>query len=164
MAFPAVSVMVMIVLLKVAATCATPCTTFFFSFLRGRPGPFFSAAMLLRHLLLAGDCLGGPLAGAGVGVGALATHGQTAAMAQAAIAAEVHQPLDVHGHVATKIALNQIIPVDHLANLNDFRVGKFSDPAIVRDPHLLADFPGLGGTDTMDVAQADFDPLLRWDI
>src|ERR1043165_6599172 len=42
-ALPCVSVMVMIVLLKVAATCATPTTTFFFSFLRARP-PFFSAA------------------------------------------------------------------------------------------------------------------------
>jgi hypothetical protein len=34
------SVMVMIVLLKVAATCATPTTTFFFSFLRARAAGF----------------------------------------------------------------------------------------------------------------------------
>src|SRR6185312_7513291 len=42
-ALPCVSVIVMIVLLKVAATCATPITTFFFSFLRARPA-FFSGA------------------------------------------------------------------------------------------------------------------------
>src|SRR3954451_14003335 len=92
-AFPAVSVMVMIVLLKVAATWATPCTTFFFSFLRGRP-PFFSA-MLLRHLLLAGDRLGRTFSRTRIGMGALAAHGKSAAVAQAPIAAEVHQPLDI---------------------------------------------------------------------
>src|SRR6185437_11397149 len=54
-ALPAVSVMVMIVLLKVAATWATPTATFFFSFLRARPAPFFSAAILLRHFLFAVD-------------------------------------------------------------------------------------------------------------
>src|ERR1700759_3915642 len=57
MALPCASVMVTMVLLKVAATCATPTTTFFFSFLRARPAPFLSA-ILLRHFLLAGDRFG----------------------------------------------------------------------------------------------------------
>src|SRR5690242_15333722 len=74
-ALPAVSVMVTMVLLKVAATWATPCTTFFFSFLRGRP-PFFSA-MLLRHLLLPGDRLSRALAGARIRVGPLTAHRQS---------------------------------------------------------------------------------------
>src|ERR1700748_2469355 len=99
-ALPCASVMVTMVLLKVAATCATPTTTFFFSFLRARPAPFLSAtAMLLGHFLLAGDGLGRPLAGAGVGVGALAADRQALAVTQAAIAAQVHQALDVHCHV-----------------------------------------------------------------
>src|ERR1700734_3387662 len=98
MALPCASVMVMIVLLKVAATWATPTTTFFFSFLRARPAPgFFSgAAMLLRHFLLAGDRLGGALARARIGVRALAADRQALAVTQAAIAAQIHQPLDVH--------------------------------------------------------------------
>src|SRR5262249_6633228 len=44
-------------------------------------------------LLLAGDRLGGALAGAGVGVGALAADRQAPAVAQAAVAAKVHQAL-----------------------------------------------------------------------
>src|SRR4051812_46107513 len=90
-ALPALSVMVMMVLLKVAATCATPTTTFFFSFLRARGAFFSGAAILLRHFLFAGDCLGGTLARARIGVRALTANGQTTAMAQTAIAAQIHQ-------------------------------------------------------------------------
>src|SRR5277367_4167516 len=96
-ALPVWSVMVMIVLLKVAATCATPTTTFFFSFLRARPVPaFFSAAAgaamgLLGHFLLAGDRLGRALARARVGVGALAADRQALAVTQAAVAGQVHE-------------------------------------------------------------------------
>src|SRR6185437_16687343 len=102
---PWVSVMVTMVLLKVAATWATPTTTFFFSFLRARgalPAGFFSSAAmgLLGHFLLAGDRLGGAFAGAGVGVGTLAADGQALAVAKAAIAAQIHQALDVHRHFA----------------------------------------------------------------
>src|ERR1700730_4530515 len=98
MALPCGSVMGTIVLLKVAATCATPTTTFFFSFLRGRLAPLAppfaaSAIELLRHFLLAGDRFGRAFASAGVGVGALATDRQALAVAQAAIAAQVHQAL-----------------------------------------------------------------------
>src|ERR1700753_376233 len=58
-ALPSVSVMVTMVLLKVAATWATPTATFFFSFLRGRPAAFLSAtAILLGHFLLACARLG----------------------------------------------------------------------------------------------------------
>src|ERR1700704_6010866 len=98
-ALPCASVMVTMVLLKVAATWATPTTTFFFSFLRARgalPVGFLSSAILLGHFLLAGDRLGRALAGAGIGVGALAADGQVFAMAQAAIATQIHQPLDIH--------------------------------------------------------------------
>src|ERR1700722_8288669 len=98
MALPCASVMVTMVLLKVAATWATPTTTFFFSFLRARgalPAGVFSSAILLGHFLLAGDGFGGTLAGAGIGVGALTADGQVLAMAQAPIATQIHQPLDV---------------------------------------------------------------------
>src|ERR1700712_4474785 len=107
MALPWVSVMVTMVLLKVAATCATPTTTFFFSFLRARgalPPAFLSSAMLLlRHFLLAGDRFGRAFAGAGVGVGTLAADRQALTVTQVPIAAEIHQALDVHRGVAAQI-------------------------------------------------------------
>src|ERR1700749_4513540 len=99
-ALPDVSVMVMIVLLKVAATCATPTTTFFFSFLRARPAPFFSAAILLGHFLFAGDRFRGALARARVGVRALTADRKASAVTQTTVATEVHETLDVHRNFA----------------------------------------------------------------
>src|SRR6478609_398997 len=70
MALPWASVIVTIVLLKLASTCATPEEMFFRSFLRGaRAPPRGSRAMLLRHLLLAGNRHRLALAGPGIGVG-----------------------------------------------------------------------------------------------
>src|ERR1700709_2089669 len=110
-ALPCPSVIVMIVLLKVAATCATPTTMFFFSFLRARPPPAFLSATamgLLGHFLLAGDGLRGALARACVGVGALAADRQALAVTQAAVAAQIHQALDVHRHFAAQIAFDEV--------------------------------------------------------
>src|SRR3954469_4179163 len=75
-AFPRASVIVIIVLLNVALTWAMPSasTTRF---------DFFAVAMLLRHLLLAGDRAAGALLGAGVGVRALPTDRQATAMTDA---------------------------------------------------------------------------------
>src|SRR5882672_4235752 len=148
MALPCPSVIVMIVLLKVAATCATPTTTFFFSFLRARDAPA-ALAMLLRHFLLAGDCLGGTFARARVRVGALTADGQALTVAQAAVATEIHEPFDVHRHLAAQIALDEIVAVDHFADLDGFGLGQVMDPALRRDADLLHDLPGLGGPDSM---------------
>src|SRR6185503_15845759 len=164
-ALPPASVMVTMVLLKVAATWATPTTTFFFSFLRGRPAGFFSAtAMLLGHFLLAGDGLGRTLAGAGVGVGALAANRQALAVAQAPVAAQIHQALDVHGDVAAQIALDQEVMVDQFANLDDLGFRQVADPAAGIDPQPCDDLVGDVRADSVDVAQADFDALLGRDI
>src|ERR1700720_4884396 len=71
-------------------------------------------------LLLAGDRLGRPLARTRVGMGTLPAHRQSAAMTQAAIAAEIHQPLDVDTGLATQIAFDHIVTVDHFADLKNF--------------------------------------------
>src|ERR1700759_1026679 len=130
-ALPCWSVMVTMVLLKVAATCATPTTTFFFSFLRVRPAAFLSATAmgLLRHFLLAGDGLRGALARACVGVSALAADRQALAVTQAAVATEVHQALDVHRHFAAQVALDEIVAVDGFADLDDLGFGEVADAA-----------------------------------
>src|ERR1700761_5854333 len=161
-ALPCASVMVTMVLLKVAATWETPTTTFFFSFLRARGAlpPFFSSAILLGHFLLAGDRLGGPLAGAGIGVGTLSADGQVLAMTQAAIAAQIHKPLDVHRGVAAQIAFHQIIAVDDFADLNHFGFGEIADPAFRRNAELVDDLARDVRPDSMNIAKADFDPLL----
>src|SRR6266508_6166051 len=83
----------------------------------GTPGAVGHSLPGLRRSLLAGDCLGRALAGAGVGVGALATYGKPAPMPQPSVAAEIHQPLDVHGDLTPQIAFHHVVTIDDFANL-----------------------------------------------
>ncbi len=91
-------------------------------------------------------------------------HRQALAVAQAAIAAEIHQPLDVHRHLAAQIALDLVVAVDHLADPDDLVIGQLVDPALGGNAHLGADLAGLGAADAVDIGQAHEDPLLRWDV
>ena len=52
---------------------------------------------------------------------------------------QVHQPLDVHRHVAAEVTLDQVVAVDGLADLQDLGVGQLVDPALGRDADLLDD-------------------------
>src|SRR4051812_12637617 len=109
--------MVIMVLLKLAFTCATPAVMFLRSLLRRRCGawaievPTISLSCCGRTeeaclLLLARDRPGLALAGARVGVRALTADREAPAMAKPAVAGEVHQPLDVHRGLAAQIAFD----------------------------------------------------------
>ena len=88
------------------------------------------------YFFLPGDRLGLALAGARVGVRALAADRQALAVAEAAVAGEVHQPLDVHRGFAAKVALDLMVAVDRLADVQHFLVGKVLDPLLGRDAEL----------------------------
>src|SRR5471032_163331 len=102
---PWASVMVTIVLLKLDRMCATPCETFLMTrFFRVRS--FFGAAGIYLFtsgpfgLLLAGDGLLRTFPGAGIRLRPLPAHRKSAAMADAAVATDIHQPLDRAAHLA----------------------------------------------------------------
>src|SRR5579863_2966410 len=143
-ALPCTSVMVIMVLLNDAFTCATPEAMFFRSRRRTRVAslpilnPFGSepaAPVTVTScpfdalFLLAGDRLGRSFAGPGVGVGPLPANRQATAVTQPAIAAEIHQPLDVHRHFAPQIALDDVVAVDHFAQLQNLLIGQLRHPA-----------------------------------
>src|SRR5690606_18985883 len=158
MALPCASVMVIIVLLNVELTCATPDEMFLRSRRRMRAASFAMTAPSVdlytavipaatpagrqvrtparrrrtqpALFLLAGNRLGRTLAGAGVGVGALTATRQRPAMAEAAIAAKIHQPLDVHRHFAAQVALDLIVAVDRLADRQKLGIGQVGDAPI----------------------------------
>src|SRR2546430_13872885 len=100
------------------------------------------------------------LAGAGVGVGALAAHGQTLAVAQAAVAAQVHQPLDVQAHLAAEVALDLVVLVEALADAVDLVVGQVLGPLGRIDLGEGADLPRAGVADPVEVRERDLDLLL----
>src|SRR5499427_1279051 len=189
-ALPCASVMVMVVLLNDEFTCAMPEAMFLRSRRRTRvaslPIDYLSCDLKRRRnasgytraapwqarpkiqnarlLLLAGDRLGRTLARARVGVGTLAAHRQAATMAQAAIAAEVHQTLDVDADLAAQVALDEIVAVDHFADLQNFLVGELADAAVQRDLHLLHDLASVSLADTMDVLKRDQHALVGRDV
>src|SRR5262249_16007846 len=126
MVLPWASVMVIIVLLNVALTCAVPAVMFLRSRRRGRAAGAaadcclaigkIALVLLLGDLLLAGDGARPALAGSRVGMCALAADREALAVPQPAIAAEVHEALDVHRHFAAQVALDRVAAVDLLAD------------------------------------------------
>src|SRR3546814_3375287 len=118
-----------------------------------RTDTLFPYTTLFRSL--AGDRLGLALTSARIGVRALAANRQALAMAQAAIAGEVHQPLDVHRRVAAQVALDRVVGVERFADLQDFGVRKVLDAAGVVDPQLVGDADGCLATDAGDIGEGD---------
>ena len=85
--------------------------------------------------------------------------GRPRAMAQAAVAAEIHQPLDVHRHFAPQIALDRVVAVDRLADADDLVVGQRVDAPRPAIPDFPQDLLGLRRADAVDVVQRDHHPL-----
>ncbi len=85
-------------------------------------------------------------------------------MTQAPVAAQIHQALDVHRHVAAQIAFDQEVAVDDFANLDDFGFRQVADPAGGIDPKLGNDLLGSMRADSMDIAEPDCDSLLGRNI
>src|ERR1700693_5678657 len=106
----------MVVLLNVALTWATPSASIMrFTFF---PIAIFTwIPALLGHFLLAGDCAAWALLGAGVGVRALTTNRQPAAVTDPAVGANVHESLDVHRDFGAQSALDAKILLDRLTKL-----------------------------------------------
>src|SRR5690349_10977696 len=103
---------------------------------RTQAADVMSRYLLLGRLLLAGDGLFGAALGAGVGAGALAVDGQVAAVAQATVAADLDQALDVHVHFAAQIALDLVfgVAVYVLAKTGDLIFGEVLDARVGADP------------------------------
>src|SRR5581483_91933 len=158
---PSVSVIVTIVLLNEAWMCASPwCTTRFSprflnvflrlpagpSFFSGAPsgaGSVFAMAPLpvrpLDRLLLRDRAPARALPGARVRLRPLAADRQVAPVPQAAVAADLHQPLDVHRHLLAEVALDAALLLDHPADLPHVVLGQVLDADVRADAGLPQD-------------------------
>jgi hypothetical protein len=85
-------------------------------------------------------------------------------MAQATVAAEIHQALDVHRHVAAKIAFDLVLAIDGFADLQDFGVGQFADAAFGRDLHPCTNVLGKLRADAVNILKSDHDAFLRRNV
>src|SRR6185295_6052759 len=118
----------------------------------------FPSALLLGRLLLARHgAAARPLAGARVGLGALSAHGQAPAMTDAAIAADLHQPLDVLADLLAQVALHPALVLDHLAEAARLVLGQVLDLGDLRHLGLGADVARPRAADPIDVGEPDPD-------
>src|SRR5947207_7236301 len=120
MTSPLVLVTVTSVLLKVALTCTTPLDVIFLIF-------FLTALPILLHplhRLLAGDRLARSFARARVRARALPAHGQAAAVAHAAVAADVAQARDRGRDLTAQDALDRVLLLDEVGDARQLLLGE----------------------------------------
>jgi hypothetical protein len=103
---------------------------------------------------LLADRLARTLAGTGVGLGALTTNRQAATVTQAAVAAEVHQALDVHVDFAAQVTFSGELG-DFATQLLDLLVREILDFRRRVDPGGRPDVLRGSATATLDVGQRD---------
>src|SRR5215211_4250471 len=124
-----------------------------------------TASSLLGGFLLAGDgALAGTFTGARVGMRALAADRQAATVTLAAVAVDLHQPLDVEADVLAQIALDLPFVGDDLADLANVILGEVFDAHVLVHARLLENGRRARAADAENVRQADFDPLVEWKI
>src|SRR5262249_45926277 len=114
--------------------------------------------------LFAGDRARRTLARPRIGMGALPAHRKTLAVPQPAIAAEIHQPLDVHRDLPAEVALDRVIAVDQLAHAQYLVVGHLMYAPLDRNTDPVAYLERLSAPDAMNISKPDRDPLLIGDV
>src|SRR5690606_21621760 len=182
------SVIVTSVLLNVAVMCAMPSAS---TCLRARFGraPFFGvairspvaypqslamaatlrhtatrAALLLRRLLLPRDRTTRPLVRPRVRVRALAPHREPTTMPLSAVAADVHETLDVHGHLRPQRTLHLVLILDRAPQTVHLVVRQLVHATVRIHPRLRKDLLRGRKTDPVNVRQCDLDPLVARQI
>ena len=111
--------------------------------------------MIFQSLFLqCSSTLARTLASACIGTSALTTHWQTAAMAEATIAADVHQTLDVHRGFAAQVTFNGEL-LDLLANFFQIAVRQILDLLGVSDTSCFADLASAGATNAQNGGQTE---------
>src|SRR6185436_8451967 len=113
----------------------------------------------LNRLLLGNRALARTLARPGVGPGALPVYREIAAMPASAIAADLHQPLDVHRDFLAQVTLDATLFLDHPADLPHVVLGQILHADVRTDAGFLENLVRTDASDAVDVGQPDFDPL-----
>src|SRR5262249_758487 len=125
---------------------------------------FRSWLFLGEDLLL--PCHGFPLAFPRTGIRPrpLSADRQALPVTEAAGTVDVHEALDVHLRLAAGPALAFFVGRGDRTDLPALVVVQVADPLIHVDPRLLQDVLRARPADSVDVRQADFRPLVLWQI
>src|SRR5580765_6521291 len=119
---------------------------------------------VLHGLLLRDRALARPLARARIRAGPLTTHRQRTAMPHPAVAADFHQPLDVHRDFLAKVAFDAALLFDHPADLSHVVFRQILHADVRADAGFLQNAVRTDSADAVDIRESDFNPLRAWKI
>src|SRR5688572_15047707 len=120
--------------------------------------------LLLRSLALAGHRAPRAALCPRVRLRALAPHRQTAAVADAAVAINLDQALDVLADVSSKVTFDEELLLQQVSDAAEFRVRQVTRFRRRLDARPLADRRRALRADAVDVAQRDVESLLVRDV
>src|SRR5437667_4131226 len=81
-------------------------------------------------------------------------------MAQAAVTADLHQPLDVEVHFPPQVSFDHEMAIDIVPQPRNLILGQRLDPGLRVEPNGAYGFPALGPPDPIDIRKRDVDRLL----
>jgi hypothetical protein len=81
-------------------------------------------------------------------------------MSQPSIAAQVHEPFNIHGHFSPQITLDFVIGVNSLPDPCDLVIGQFVRLGAEFHTRFGQDGLGTRAADTINISQGDFYPLV----
>src|SRR5215831_749904 len=120
--------------------------------------------LLLPGLLLAGHGLLPALAGAGVGLRALAVHGQAPPVADALIGADIHLALDVGLYLTAQVTFDPVGGIDPVAELYHVLIGEIVDADVAADTGGLQRLERARAPDSVDVSEGDLKALVAREV
>src|SRR5262249_13108542 len=116
--------------------------------------------LLLAGLLLAGDCLLLALAGARIGLRALAVHRESPAVPDPLVAADLDLAPDVRLDLTAQVAFGLVAGVNPVAQLHQVVFAQVADPGVAANAGRLERLGGATAANTVDVCERHLKPLL----
>src|SRR5665254_22111 len=119
--------------------------------IRDSPCPVGQSGGLLAGLLLAGHCALGALAGAGVGLGPLASHRKAAAVPDPLVAADLDLAADVRCDLAAEVTLELVVALEEVTKRDELGVAEVLDPQVRAHARCRKGLAGARAPDAVDV-------------
>src|SRR5436190_905844 len=127
-------------------------------------GPRSGGLLLLAGLLAPGDGLLLALAGAGVGLRALAVHRQPAAVPDALVAADLDLAADVRLNLAAQVTLDLVGRLDPVPQTDQVLVGELVNAGVPAHARGLEGLGGPGAADSVHIRKSDLQALIAREV
>jgi hypothetical protein len=85
-------------------------------------------------------------------------------MAKSTVGTDIHQSLDIGGHVSSEISLHLVFLLDDVSDADHLCLGEFVHFGVLLDIRLFEDLIGRGSPNPVDISEGDLHPFILWKI